>query len=190
MKEKLRSLKTWQKFVLVFVGIWVFFGVVKALDGGKSNESVAQEEIGKSANEQYSNRKTAESESDKQVEQESIEAQSESDEWAVNDDDLATLDEAMVALINTTDGALTKWEYDDDNRVVYLWTNDAVKANTHDERVWFAEEYGNRALSNATGILFPEKANDRTAVSVYFVYQNGDIWATSEILGNGFNVKD
>lgn len=80
MKEKLRSLKTWQKIVLVFIGIWVFFGVVKALNNGGSSESVTQKEIGKSANEQYSNRKTAESQSDKQAEQESIEEQAKAEE--------------------------------------------------------------------------------------------------------------
>lgn len=148
--------------------------------------------------EEQSKKESASSEAEQSAKDESFESQLESeyssmieeDDWSVDEDDLATLDEAMVALINTTDGALTKWEYDEDNRVVYLWTNEAVKANTHDERVWFAEEYGNRALSNATGILFPEKANDRSAVSVYFVYQDGDIWATSEILGDGFNIKD
>ena len=80
MLEKLKGLKTWQKVVLFLVAIWVFFGVVKTLDNGGSSESVAQEEIGKSANEQYSNRKTAESQSDKQAEQESIEAQTKAEE--------------------------------------------------------------------------------------------------------------
>ena len=104
MKEKLRSLKTWQKFVLVFVGIWVFFGVVKALGGGESNESVAQEEIGNSANEQYSNRKTAESESDKQVEQESIEAQAKAEEESNKNALEADLNEHINGMISEAQG--------------------------------------------------------------------------------------
>lgn len=104
MKEKLRSLKTWQKFVLVFVGIWVFFGVVKALGGGEINESVAQEEIGNSANEQYSNRKTAESESDKQVEQESIEAQAKAEEESNKNALEADLNEHINGMISEAQG--------------------------------------------------------------------------------------
>lgn len=104
MKEKLRSLKTWQKFVLVFVGILMFFGVVKALGGGESNESVAQEEIGNSANEQYSNRKTAESESDKQVEQESIEAQAKAKEESNKNALEADLNEHINGMISEAQG--------------------------------------------------------------------------------------
>lgn len=126
---------------------------------------------------------------EKKEQQERDERKEENEDWYFDQSSFDTLSEYMDLQVAGSDGVLTGWDYDKDNRVLHVYTNNAVHALSKDEKQALAEQYGERFQAQVVGILYPSHAPSRTAASVYFMDSSGDIWATSKILSNGFDVK-